>query len=422
MELDDTPEPTPSSPTELTVLWSNTNARTSEKPTRRARRNRQKLRKNAGSLQPSPQDQPSNDINPSTQTNNNITSLTTIPEITLTTATPGRSSALPPLTTSNTATGHLKPPPFIPRARRTPRLRAKANPLAQPKHHLTADEARQRSGAFDRLHKQLCHDLKYPRKKERYASDVSNDPSLGPDDPAPDLAKAGAYVKSSRAAIEQLFYFRHLRSMTEKDKVQSERLAELHHKRHEWNLYERGFRKEWTIARNLMDTDPEADFKALRLSLIEINRVERERTALLKEISEIEKEMGFGERDKRIPADPANGIFTTEMLRESKWSRKEKLACAEHYVARWEADLQKCEETASFTGGVHWSQEIMEDSIRKAEHFVKYFRSKMVEYSDPGWEERKGMIGGDDKMKGELHTPPEMDERMNELIEGVKSL
>ena len=313
--------------------------------------------------------------------------------------------------------------PRTPRAPRNPSLRAKANHSPQPKGHLTADEARQRSGAFDHLHKQLCHDLIHLRKVERYASGVSNDPSLGPDDPAPDLAKAGANVGSSRAAIEQMVYARHLRPMTEKEKVQSERLAELHYKRHEWDMCAIGFREEWTTAMKLMNTGSEADFKALWLSLVEReNRVKRERTALFKEISEIEKETGFGERDKRIAADPANGVFTTEMLREGKWSRKEKLACAEHYVARWEADLQRCEDAALFTRGLHWSQEIMEDSIRKAEHYVKYFRSKMVEYSDPGWEERKGMIGEEDKVKGELQTPTEMDEQMNELMEGLRSL
>ena len=414
MEVEDAAEPTPSIPTGPKVLWSNPNARTNAKSTRRGRRNRQKLRRNEGAPQAS-QDRPYNNVNGPTDT---TTSFTTIPDITLTSATPGEPSGLAPLTASNSATtGHLKPPTLIPRPRRSRRFRAKANVSAEPKRRLTALQADQRSSKLDRLHRQLGRHESNVRELEEYvSSQVAEDPSLGPDYRAEQLANARAEVQSYRAAIEKMVYARHLRPMTEKERVESERLVELHQRCYRREIYEKGADQEWSRAQSI---NPEA---ARSIGQEKQNRSYKAEDALWDEISKIKREWGFDRRDCETPDDPANGTFSTKMLRESRWSREEKLACAQHYVARWEAELRIWERRVSESGGGHWNQEVVKHSISSAQGYLEQFRSKVDELSDPKWEEKKEMIGGGDKIEGQPKTPTEMDVRMMELMEGVERL
>lgn len=416
MGVMDAAEPTPSIPIGPKVLWSNPSARSSAKSQRRERRDRQKmqkLRKNEGTPQSS-QVQAYSNVNGAIDT---TASSITIPNITLTSATPGKPPYQAPVTTSNTDTRHLKAPTFNPRRRRTPRSRAKATLSPEPNSRLTRAEAKHRSHKLDRLHKQLGHHERYAKKlEEDVSSHVANDRRLGPSSRSEQLARARASVQSDQAAIQELMYARHMRPMTEKEERQSEELAELHHECYRWDMWEKEAHEEFSRTRH---TDLEAARHVLKEKGSETYRAT---TPVLDMINEVKRELGFGSEDYHIPADPANGIFSMKMLEESRWSREEKLACAKHYVARWGVELQIWEKRIPMTEGLDRDPEMVEHSICKAQSSLKYFRSKVNKFSDPKLEELKEIIGEEDRMEVQPKNSIEMDEGMNELVEGVERL
>lgn len=445
MECEDATEPTPSisaasMPLSTMVSWSNPNARTSAKSTRREKRNMQKLKGMNRRTSQLPQDQPYSNIHGPTDT---TTSFMTIPDTTLTLASPGKPSPLALPTAPNPNPGHLKPPPFFSRRKQreprlTRRLRAKANLHPSSKHCLTPAEAWHRSSRFERLHKQISrHESNAKKIEEDVSCYIAHDASETASYRAERLAKARALVVADRAALAKVWYARHKRPMTDKEKGQSEKMVALHH---ESFLLKEALDKCWPAKQ----IDPEAARAMWPEQHIAYHKSKK---AVDDEISQLKKELGFDVEDCEMPDDPANGVFSTKMLDESRWSREEKLACARHYVAVWEAELRVWEGRVSVSGGS--DQEVVRQSIGKAYVNLEHFRSKVDEFLDSMggrvedgsvgevemgerlWnptESDEGMIrnlqisGGEDNMVAQPKDSAEMDGGMTELVERVERL
>ncbi|KAI4131192.1 MAG: hypothetical protein LQ347_003089 [Umbilicaria vellea] len=392
-------------PLSTEVTRSNPNATNSAKSARREKRNMQKRKwKNRGTSQPS-QDQPySNMLGP----NDTMTSFATIPDITITLASPGKPSPLAPPTASNLDPGHLTAPTISPRRKKrelrlTRRLRPKANLLPISKRCLTPAEAWHRSSSFGRLHKEISRhesDVILTEDHISYyiARDASEIASCQPKGLAERLAKARAVVVSDRAALAKVWYARHRRTMTDKEKGQSEKMITLSH---ESFLLKKAM-NECRAAKHLYI---EAGFARLALRYSEFRKSKK---TVDEEISQLKKELGFAVEDCDMPDDPASGLFSTKMLDESWWSREEKLACARHYVAEWEAELRLWEGRVSASGGS--DQEVVRQSIGKAYINLEHFRSKVDEFLESkGEREEKGSVG-EVEMEDWLRNPTEMDE------------
>lgn len=447
MDVEDVAGPTPSIttasiPLSAKVSWSNPIARDSAKSTRREERYMQKLKcKNRGTSQ-LPQDQPHNNLHNATDT---TSSLLTIPDITVTSASPAKTSPLAQLTVLDPDLHHLKPPTFFPsRKRRGPRLprslRAKANLHHSSKRGLTLAEAQHRSSRFERLHKQISHHESNVKKIEEDVSmHVAHDDIEKEGHQWEKLAEARALVVSDRTALENVWYAPHKRAMTDKEKEQSERLVGLH---------QMMFLLQRTPNRRsrAKKMDPEA---ARGIWSKQHPAYHTSKNAIEDEITQLKKELGFDVEDCELPDDPLNGVFSTKMLEddESRWSREEKLACARHFAAAWEVELRVWEGRVSVSGAL--DQEVVRQSIGKAYINLEHFRGKVDEFSDskgPGEEEMGGrevemeeematsvemngemdphlqMAGGEESMEVQSKNRTEMDGGIKELVKRVERL
>ena len=287
-----------------------------------------------------------------------------------------------------------------------------------PKRDVNISEAWHRSYNPDGLHEQLRHRESYVKELEEWVSRrVAKYPSLGPDYYSAHLAEARTNVYSDRAAIDKMFYARHIRPMTEKEKAQNERLVELHHEYYKWEKYGREAKAEWKRARV---TNPETAWSIWE------DKEEQSHWAmneLSNDIFQIKLEWGMAFQNGDMPDDPANEIFSTEMLKKSRWGREEKLACAQYLAAAWEANLRKWVGRISVDGDGRWTREFAEQSICTAQKKVQKFRNKVSELSDPNWEKKQEVVDGEDEMKGQLKIIlTQMDEGVGELAKGVKEL
>lgn len=417
MDVEDVAGSTPSIttasiPLSAKVSWSNPIARDSAKSTRREERYMQKLKcKNRGTSQ-LPQDQPHNNLHNATDT---TSSLLTIPDITVTSASPEKTSPLAQLTVLDPDLHHLKPPTFFPsRKRRGPRLprslRAKANLHHSSKRGLTLAEAQHRSSRFERLHKQISHHESDVKKIEEGDSiHVAHDEIEKEGYQWEKLAEARALVVSDRTALENVWYARHKRPMTDKEKEQSERLVGLHQMMF---LLQRTSNRRWRAKR----MDPEA---ARGIWSKQHPAYHTSKNAIEDEITQLKKELGFDVEDCELPDDPVNGVFSTKMLEddESRWSREDKLACARHFAAAWEDELRVWEGRVSMSGAL--DQEVVRQSIGKAYINLEHFRGKVDEFSDSRGAGEEEMGGREVEMEVEMATSVEMNGGMDPHLQIV---
>lgn len=420
MEIEDiaglTPSlPTASIPVSAKVSWSNPNARNSAKLIRREKRNMQKLKGKKRETSRQPQDQPYDNFHDATDT---TSSPFTIPDITVTSASPDKPSPLAPITALKPDLHHLQPPTFFPsRKRRGPRLprslRAKANLHHSSKRGLTLAEAQHRSSRFERLHKQISHHESNVKKIEEDVSiHVAHDEIEKEGYQWENLAKARAIVMSDRTALKNVWYARHKRPMTDKEKEQSERLVGLHQMMY---LLQRTPKGRWRAKQ----MDPEA---ARGIWSEQHPAYHTSKNAIEDEIAQLKKELGFDVEDCELPDDPVNGVFSTKMLEddESRWSREEKLACARHFAAAWEVELRVWEGRVSVSGAL--DQEVVRQSISKAYINLEHFRGKVDEFSDSRGAGEEEMGGREVAMEEEMATSVETNEGMDEHLQIVDAV